>query len=66
LQAGAGARQVDVHAHRFVHRALDLADVGDLAAQVEVQQVEAIGHAESFSSCSARIASVVVRPNLER
>ena len=45
VQAGAGARQVHVHAHGFVHRALDLADVGDLAAQMEVEQVQAIGHA---------------------
>jgi hypothetical protein len=45
LQAGAGARQVDVHADGFVHRGLDLPDIGDLAAQVEVQQVQAIGHA---------------------
>ena len=67
LQAGAGARQVHVDADRFVHRALDLADVGDLAAQVEVQQVEAVGHAERPSApASARIASVTVRPNLER
>jgi hypothetical protein len=38
--------RIDVDARGFVHRALDLADIGDLAAQVEVQQLEAIGHAE--------------------
>ena len=54
LQAGAGARQLDVDARGFVHRALDLADVGDLAAQVEVQQLEAIGHAERPSTPGAR------------
>ena len=54
LQARAGARQVHVHAHGFVHRGLDLADVGDLAAQVEVEQVEAIGHAERPSAPAAR------------
>jgi hypothetical protein len=48
LQPGAGARQIYVHADGFVHRALDLADIGDLAAQVEVQQVEAVAHAEFF------------------
>ena len=47
-QAGAGARQVHVHPHGLVDRCLDLADVGDLAAQVEVEQVQAIGHACIF------------------
>ncbi len=41
-----GAAQFHVHAGRLGHGALDLADVGDLAAQVEVQQLEAILHAE--------------------
>ena len=45
IQPRAGAAQFDVDARRFDHRALDLADVGDLAAQVEVQQLEAILHA---------------------
>ena len=67
FQAGAGARQIDVNAHRFVHRALDLADVGDLAAQMEVQQLEAIGHAPGPSApASARMTSVAERPNFER
>ena len=44
-QPGALPHQVDVDAHRFVQRAFDLADVRDLAAQVEVQQLEAIFHA---------------------
>jgi hypothetical protein len=38
--------QVDIDAHRLVHGTLDLPDVGDLAAQMEVQKVEAIRHAE--------------------
>ena len=67
LQPGARALQLDVDADRLAHRALDLADVGDLAAQVEVQQLQAIVHAEVFRSCSrARSASLTVRPNLER
>ena len=45
FQARAGALQLHVHARRFHHRGLDLADVGDLAAQVEMQQLEAILHA---------------------
>ena len=48
FQPGAGARQVHVDADGFVHRALNLTDVGDLAAQVEVEQVEAVGHPEIF------------------
>jgi hypothetical protein len=47
-QAGAGAHQVDVHAHRLVHRGLDLPDVGDLAAEMEVEQVQAVSHARVF------------------
>ena len=46
LEARAGAIQVHVNAHRFVDGSLDLADVCDLAAEMEVEQVEAIGHAE--------------------
>ena len=46
LQAGPGAGQIDIHAHGFVHGPFDLADVGNLAAQVKVQQVQTVGHAE--------------------
>ena len=45
LQAGAEPVQLDVDAGRFGQRALDVADVGDLAAEVEVQQLQAVGHA---------------------
>ncbi len=48
FQPGAGALQLHVNARRLHHRGLDLADVGDLAAQVEVQQLEAILHAGGF------------------
>ena len=41
---GADARQLDVDARRLGQGRLDVADVGDLAAQVEVQKLEAVGH----------------------
>ena len=45
LQAGAELGQLGVDARRFVERALDDADVGDLAAKVEVEELEAVLHA---------------------
>ena len=45
LQPGAQLGELGVHARRFVQRALDDADVGDLAAEVEVEQLEAVLHA---------------------
>ena len=48
MQPGARRAQLDVDARRFVDRALDLADVGDLAAQVEVQQLQAVVHARAL------------------
>ena len=44
-EPGAMAGQVGVDPRGLGQRALDVADVGDLAAQVEVQQLEAVGHA---------------------
>ncbi len=46
LQAGSGALQLDVDANRFAHRPLHLADIRNLAAQVEMQKLHAVGHAE--------------------
>ena len=65
-QAGAGARQVHIDAHGLVHRGLDLADVGDLAAEVEVQQVQAIGHARILQLLERAHASLTESPNFER
>ena len=45
LDAGADAVQLDVDAGRLGQGVLDVADVGDLAAQVEVDQLQAVGHA---------------------
>ena len=45
LKPGAQLRQLRVDARRLVQRALDDADVGDLAAEMEVQQLEAVLHA---------------------
>ncbi len=45
LQARALLGELAVDARRFVQRALDDADVRDLAAEVEVQQLEAVLHA---------------------
>ena len=45
LHAGADAVQLDVDARRLGQGVLDVADVGDLAAEVEVDQLQAIGHA---------------------
>ena len=44
LDAGADAVQLDVDAGRLGQGALDAADVGDLAAEVEVDQLQAVGH----------------------
>ena len=45
LQTGAGALQFDVDARCLRHRGLDLPDIGDLTAQVEMEQFEAVLHA---------------------
>ncbi len=45
--AGADAVQLDVDAGRLGQGVLDVADVGDLAAQVEVDQLQAVGHARA-------------------
>jgi hypothetical protein len=45
LEAGAFLHQFRVDARRLVERALDDADVRDLAAEVEVQELEAVLHA---------------------
>ncbi len=45
LEPGAVLDELGVHARRLVQRTLDDADVRDLAAQVEVQQLEAVLHA---------------------
>ena len=45
LDAGAGLGQVAVDPRRFVQGVLDDADVGDLAAEVEVEELEAVLHA---------------------
>ncbi len=47
---GAGLDQLRVDARRFVQRALDDADVGNLAAEVEVQELEAVLHAVATSA----------------
>jgi hypothetical protein len=44
LQPRPELRQLGVDAGRFVERAFDDADVGDLAAEMEVQELEAILH----------------------
>ena len=46
LEPGARLDELGVDSGRLVQRALDDADVRDLAAQVKVQQLEAILHAE--------------------
>ncbi len=40
-----GLDQLDVHPRRFVQRALDDADVRDLAAEMEMEELEAVLHA---------------------
>ena len=44
LDAGPDAVQLDIDAGRLGQGVLDVADVGDLAAEVEVHQLQAIGH----------------------
>ena len=48
LQAGPRLHQLRIDAGRFVERALDDPDVRNLAAEVEVEQLEAILHAEQL------------------
>src|SRR5205807_267152 len=45
LDAGADAVQLAINARRFGEGALDVADIGDLAAEVEVDELQAILHA---------------------
>ena len=66
LQPGAQALQFDVDADQLDDRVLDVADVVDLAAQVEVQQLEAIAHAAAFEILQTRSGLRDVSPNLER
>jgi hypothetical protein len=47
-EARARALQFDIHASSFHHRGLDLTDVRDLAAEVEMQKLEAIFHARGL------------------
>ena len=71
FQPGAALVQIDIDAGGFVDRRLDLADVGDLAAQVEVQQLEAVGHAaavraprsavQDFADGQAELRAVAAR-----
>ena len=44
LDAGADAVQLDVDPGRLGQGRLDVADVGDLAAEVEVDELKAVGH----------------------
>ncbi len=48
FQPRAGALQLHVNARALHHRGLDLPDVGDLAAEVEVQQLQAILHSDGL------------------
>ena len=48
IEARAGALQLDIDARGFNDGCFDLPDVGDLAAEMEVQRLEAILHAESL------------------
>ena len=50
LEPGAVLHELGVDPRRLVQRALDDADVGDLAAQVEVQELEAVLHARAPSA----------------
>src|SRR6185437_5914014 len=45
FQTGAESLHLGINAHQFDDRVLDVADVVNLAAQVEVQQVHAVAHA---------------------
>ena len=45
-QTRAGALHLDIHADSFGNRALDLPDIRDLAAEVEMQKLEAVLHSE--------------------
>ncbi len=70
LEAGAGAGQLGVDAGGFVERVLHDPDVGDLAPQVEVQELEAVLHpvllqfietAQHFSDGEAELRAVASR-----
>src|SRR5262249_46281594 len=46
--AGADTVQLDVDARRLVQGVFDVPDIGDLAAQMEMDQLKAVGHASVF------------------
>ena len=48
FDAGPDAEHLHVDAGRFGQRRLDVADVGDLAADVEVHELKAVGHVALF------------------
>ena len=48
FQTRAAAIELDVHARGLVQRLLDVANVGNLAAEMEVQELEAVLHAALF------------------
>ena len=67
LEAGARLDELGVDAGRFVQRALDDADVRDLAAEVEVQQLEAVLPCRAaLQLLEAAQDLATVRPNFER
>ena len=45
LEAGADAVQLNIHAGGFRQSILDAADIGDLAAQMKVNELQTVGHA---------------------
>ncbi len=64
------AMELDVHAGRFVERLFDVADVRDLASEMEVQELEAVLHslllelverAEDFGDRKAELRAVTAR-----
>src|SRR6185369_10777827 len=52
-QAGARLDELDVDPRRFIQGAFDHADVGDLAAEMKVEQLEAVGHAQRLQLLEA-------------
>lgn len=48
FESRATLHELDVHASGFVECALDVPDVWHLAAEMEVQQLEAVGHAAAL------------------
>ncbi len=54
LQPGTAADQIGIDAGRLHQRVLHVPNAGDLAAQVEMQQLQAIGHVPLFEHFDAR------------